>query len=190
MSRRSTGSRARKRRLLRFGTGTAWSPHQLALAAAASVGALVYLVALDRASGGFEPIFWLLVPIPAFLLRLNDSGAPLAFWAFMLFGWFHLTPEGSYSWWSVVAAAGVTLGHAAAALSAAAPPAARFPASTARRWLRGSLMAFSAAVAVGLAAGLLRGNVDGLGAAAQLLALLGLTGGIWLLRSNPPETPV
>lgn len=51
----------------------------------------------------------------ALLLRLNDSGAPLAFYALMLFGWLQLTPEGSFSWWSVMAAAGVTLGHAAAA---------------------------------------------------------------------------
>lgn len=62
--------------------------------------------------------------------------------------------------------------------------------STVRRWLRGSLVAFGSAVAVGLAAGLMRGSVDGLGAVAQLLALLGLTGGILLLRSNPPQTPV
>ena len=74
----------RRHRLIRFGTGAAWSSHQIALAAAGSAGAFVYLVALDQASGGFDPVFWALGFVPAFLLRLNASGAPLAYWALML----------------------------------------------------------------------------------------------------------
>jgi hypothetical protein len=178
---------SRPRRLLRFGTGSAWSDHQLALAALGSGGAFVYLVALHRASGGFDPVFWLLAVAPAFLLRLNGSGAPLAFWALMLFGWFHLTPAGSFSWWALLGAAGVLLGHASAALSAVGPPGVHFPAQTVRRWFRLGLVALGAAAAVGLGAGLLHGRVDALGAVAQVLALAGLAGGVWLLRSNPPE---
>lgn len=181
------GVAQRRGRLLRFGTGAAWSGHQLGLAAVGSAGAIAYLVALDRASGGFDPIFWVLAVTPAFLTKLNGSGVPLAFWTLMLFGWVHLTPAGSYSWWALLGAGGVALGHASAALSAAAPPSASFPAHTLRRWLRLLLVALAAAVGVGLLAGLLRGRVDGLGAVAQLLGLVALSVGVWLLRSSPPE---
>jgi hypothetical protein len=180
-------STSRPRRLLAFGTGAAWSAHQLALAAVASGGAVVYLVALDQASGGFDPVFWLLPVVPALLLRFNGSGAPLAFWALMLFGWFHLTPAGSFSWWAVLGAVGVTLGHASAALSAAGPPGMQIPTPILRRWLRLGLVAVGAAAGVGLGAGLLHGRVGAVGAVAQVVALLGLAGGLWLLRSNPPE---
>lgn len=178
-----------RRRWVRFGTGESWSAHQLALAATTSVGAVIYLVSLDRAAGGFDPVFWALGLVPIVLLRLNGSGAPLAYWALMLFGWFHLTSAGSFSWWAVPAAAGVLLGHAGAALSATAPPVADFPARIVRRWLLHGLWAFVAAVVVGLVAGLLRGQVDGLAGVAQALALAALAVAIGLLRSRQPDPP-
>ncbi len=178
-----------RHRLIRFGTGAAWSSHQIALAAAGSAGAFVYLVALDQASGGFDPVFWALGFVPAFLLRLNASGAPLAYWALMLFGWFHLTPSGSFSWWAVPAAAGVLLGHVAAALSASAPPGVSLPGRVVHQWSLRALWALLAAVGTGLVAGLFRGQVDGLGAVAQALGLGGLALGIALLRSTRPAPP-
>ncbi len=178
-----------RQRLVRFGTGSAWSVHQLALTVMISAGAFLYLVSLDQASGGFDPVFWVLGLVPAFFLHLNASGAPLAYWALMLFGWFHLTPAGSFSWWSVPAALGLLLGHAGATLSASAPPGATFPPRVLRRWGLNAAWAMAAAVVLALAAGLLRGRVDGLAAAAQALGLVGLVLGIAFLRSTEPEPP-
>lgn len=183
----TAGVAGRRRRLVRFGSGQAWSPDQVALGVLSSAGALIFLLALRAASGGFDPIFWLLVPLPGMLVWRNDSGVPLAYWGLMLFGWFQLTPSGSFTPWSVVAATGLLLGHASAALSASAPPTAAFPGLVVRRWTRRALVGLAAAVAVGLAAGLLSGEVDGLGPLAQAAGLAGLALGVWLLRSEAPE---
>jgi hypothetical protein len=180
-------SDVRPQRLVRFGSGLAWSLHQLLLAAVSSAGAFAFLLALGRAAGGFDPLFWLLVPVPALLLAVNASGWPFAYWAFMVFEWFYVTPSGSFSGWSLLAAAGLLLGHASAALSASAPPPAPLPARMLRRWARQATVAMGAAGAVALGAGLLTGRVDRLGIAAQLFGLLGLALGVWLLRSQPPE---
>ena len=183
MSPRAATSEAR-RRMLRFRSGNTWSPHQLALAAVSSLGAVLYLAALHAAAGGFDSIYWLLALGPALLVGVNSSGAPAAYWALMLFGWFYLTPSGSFSLWSVPAAVGALLGHVTSALSAAAPPEAAFPGSVIRRWLWRTLLAAGAAVTVGGAAALLRGRVDGWGAGAQVVALLGLAAGITMLRND------
>lgn len=182
-------SDVRVQRLVRFGSGRAWSVHQLLLAAVSSAGALAFLLALDRAAGGFDPLFWLLVPVPALLLAVNASGWPFAYWAFMVFGWFYLTPSGSLSGWSLLGAAGLLLGHASAALSASAPPTASLPARMLRRWAMYGAVAMGAAGAVALGAGLLTGRVGALGIAAQLVGLLGLALGVWFLRTQPPEEP-
>jgi hypothetical protein len=182
-------SGVRGRRLVRFGSGRAWSVHQLLLAATSSAGALAYLLALDRAAGGFDPLFWLLLPVPALLLAVNASGWPSAYWAFMVFGWFYLTPSGSLSGWSLLAAAGLLLGHGCAALSASAPPVASLPRRVLRRWARQGAVAMGAAAVVALGASLLRGRVEAIGVVAQLVGLLGLALGVWLLRSHPPEEP-
>jgi hypothetical protein len=181
---------ARPRRwLLSFSSGQTWSADQLALGALSSLGALVHLVALHRASGGFDPVFWLLVPLPLLLIRMNDSAVPLAYWGLMVFGWFHLTPAGSFSPWSVLGAAGLVLGHTCTTISAGAPPSAVLPSGTARHWLGRSIPAWGAAVVVAAGAGLLTGRVDDLGPLAQLVGLTGVVVGVWFLRSNPPENP-
>lgn len=178
-----------RRRMLRFGSGNTWSPHQLALAGGSSLGALLYLAALYAASDGFDSVYWLLAPMPALLLGVNNSAAPVVYWALMLFGWFYLTPSGSFSWWSVPAAMGVLLGHVAAALSATAPPQASFPGAVIRRWFWRTLLAAAAAVTVSAAASLLRGHVDAWGAAAQIVALLGLAGALVILRDADTDDP-
>jgi hypothetical protein len=58
-----------------------------------------------------------------------------------------------------------------------------------RRWAMQGAVALGAAGAVALGAGLLTGRVGGLGIAAQLVGLLGLALGVWLLRTQPPEEP-
>jgi hypothetical protein len=176
------------RRSVRFGTGRAWSAHQLLTAGITMMGSLAFTVALERASGGFDPLFWAAVPLSVFLLPVSGSGWPLAYWGVMVLTWFYLTPEGSFSAWSVLAAAGLLLGHAAAAHSASAPAGTSFPARTVRRWVRQALVALGAAGAVGLAATLLAGRVDEAGAVAQALGLFGLALGVWLLRSNEPDS--
>jgi len=98
-----------------FGAGPEWSFAQLGATAVATAGVLVFLGALHRAVGGFDGVWWLLALVPVVSMPWAGSIAPLALWGVLLVGWFVLTPAGAYSWWSLVAAAGVVVGHAAPA---------------------------------------------------------------------------
>lgn len=175
------------RRTVRFGVGPEWSPHQLALAAVSTLGAALFLLSLHLAAGGFEGIFWLLLVVPATTMSFAGSGGPLAFWSVLLFGWFHLSPAGSFTWWSVPAAAGLLASHAANAMSAAAPPAATFAVGSVTRWARCVGVAFAAAVVVAGGAAALSGRGLGASPAAYGLGLAGVALGVWLLRRNPPR---
>ena len=104
-------------------------------------------------------------------------------------GWFVLTPEGTFSWWALVAAAGVIAGHASPALSAASPPAGSFSRATVAQWARHGLVAFSAAGAVAVTVAALLGRELQLGAAGLVVGLLGLAAGLWWVRTSPPATP-
>lgn len=177
------------RRLLQLSTGALWSRDQLMLGLLSSTGGLLFLFALHQASGGFDSIYWLLAPLPALFVSRNDSGVPLAYWGLMLFGWVYLTSAGSFSPWAIVAAAGLILGHASAALSASAPSTAAFPGRVVRRWAGRLLIALAAAVGVAVAVGALSGEVDGLGPVAQAVGLLGVALGVWFLRSDEPARP-
>jgi hypothetical protein len=176
---------------VRFG-GAEWSTSQLGLAVAHVLGALVYLVCLHRASGGFEGIYWVLALVPLLTLSWSGSALPLVYWGIMLFGWFTLTPEGSFSWWSLPAAAGVAVGHAAAALGASVPPETQLGRRELLRWARATGLAAAAALPVGALAGLLAGRAGGSGGlggsgpAALLVGVLGLAAGVLLLRTEPP----
>jgi hypothetical protein len=182
---RANGSR----RLLQLNTGALWSRDQLLLGLLSSAGGLLFLIALDQAAGGFDRIFWLLAPLPALLVSRNDSGFPLAYWGLMLFGWVYLTPVASFSPWAILAAAGLILGHASAALSASAPSTAGFPGRVVRRWAGRLLIALAAAAGVAVAVGALSGEVDSLGPVAQAVGLLGVALGVWFLRSDAPARP-
>lgn len=166
--------------------GPEWSTSQLGLAVAHVLGALVYLVCLHRASGGFEGIFWALAAVPLLTLSWTGSALPLAYWGLMLFGWFTLTPEGSFSWWSLPAAAGVAVGHAAAALGASVPPATQLARRELLRWARLTGLAAAAALPVGVLAGTLAGHGDVAGPAALVIGVLGLAAAVLLLRTEPP----
>ncbi|WP_076259425.1 hypothetical protein [Intrasporangium flavum] len=170
---------------LRLG-GPEWSASQLGLAAAHALGALAYLVCLDHASGGFDGLFWILAAVPLLTLSWTGSALPLAYWGLMLFGWFTLTPEGSFSWWSLPAAAGVAVGHAAAALGASVPPATQVAPRELLRWTRWTGVAAAAALPVGALAGVLAGHGDVGGPAALVVGVLGLAAAVLLLRTEPP----
>jgi hypothetical protein len=174
------------RRTLSFGSGPEWSLSQLGVTAAAMGGVLVYLVSLWLAAGGFDPVWWALVLLPLLTMMWAGSAAPLVYWGLLLYGWFTLTEPGSFSWWSLPAAAGCAVGHAATALSASSPPAGSFTARTGRRWLRHTAVALLAAVPVALLAGLLAGRSNPLSAAAYVVGLLGVSIAIWLMRTSPP----
>ena len=173
-------------RTISFGRGIPWSLPQLGLAVTGVVAAAVYLQSLWLASGGFDPIWWVLVVVPLAALAYAGSGVPLAFWGLMLVGWFVLTPSGSFSPWSVPGAVALLIGHAAAALSATTPPAGGFSTRTTRAWLRAVLLAALAAPAVALLTGALRGGGLDVGPAAYVIGLGGLAIGVFVLRSEPP----
>ncbi|MFM6851220.1 MAG: hypothetical protein ACKOVB_19190 [Terrabacter sp.] len=178
------------RRTVHFGAGPEWSLSQLGATTAAMGAVLVYLASLSLAAGGFDPVWWSLVLLPLLTMLWAGSAAPLLYWGLLLFGWFTLTPAGSFSWWSLPAAAGCVVGHATTALSASSPPAGSFTARTARRWLRHTVVAFLAAAPVALLAALLTGLLTGrllpLSAAAYVVGLLGVSVAVWLMRTDPP----
>jgi len=155
----------------------------------ATAGVLVYLGALHRAVGGFDGVWWLLVLVPIVAMPWAGSAAPLALWGVLLVGWFVLTPAGTFSWWALVAAAGVIVGHAAPALSAASPPAGSFSRVTVQEWMRHVLVAFSAAGAVAVTVAALSSRDLQLGAVGLVVGLLGLAAGLWWVRTSPPATP-
>jgi len=179
----------RRRRTLRFGAGPEWSFAQLGATAAATAGVLVHLGALHRAVGGFDGVWWLLALVPIVSMPWAGSAAPLALWGVLLVGWFVLTPAGTFSWWSLVAAAGVIVGHAAPALSAASPPSGSFSRVTVRQWSRHVLVALSAAGAVAVTVAALSGRDLQLGAVGLVVGLLGLAAALWWVRTSPPATP-
>lgn len=174
------------RRTLHFGTGSEWSLSQLGATAAAMGGVAIYLASLSFASGGFDAVWWALVLLPLLTMGWAGSAAPLTYWALLLVGWFTLTPAGSFSWWSLPAAAGCIVAHAATALSASSPPAGSLSVRTARRWARHTAVAFAAAVPVAVLAGLLAGRPPGLVPAAYVIGLGGVAVGLWVVRTSPP----
>lgn len=178
--------RIRLRRTLRFGTGPEWSLSQLGTTGAAMGGVAVYLASLSLAVGGFDALWWALVLLPLVTMAWAGSAGPLVYWTLLLYGWFTLTPAGSFSWWSLPAAAGCVVGHAATALSASSPPAGSFTARTARRWVRHTSLAFAAAVPVAVLAGLLVGRSPGLVPVAYVIGLGGVAAGLWFVRTSPP----
>jgi hypothetical protein len=184
---RPAPSRDKPHRTLRFGVGPEWSSAQLALGATSSTGAALYLVALHQAAGGFDPVFWALAAVPMLTLSLAGSGASLAYWALMLYGWFVLTDEASFSWWALPAAVGLLVSHTATALSASVPPAGMVATGSLHRWGRGVAVAVGAAAVVAVAAAALVGRPLDAGSAAYVIGLLGLSAGIWLVRNNPPS---
>jgi hypothetical protein len=179
----------RRRRTLRFGAGPEWSFAQLGATAVATAGVLVYLGALHRAVGGFDGVWWLLALVPVVTMPWSGSAASLGLWGVLLIGWFVLTPEGTYSWWALTAAAGVVAGHAATALSAASPSAGSFSRATVQRWIRHALVALCAAGAVMVAVAALSSRELGVGAVGLVIGLTGLAVGLWWVRTAPPTTP-
>ncbi len=178
--------RVRLRRTVRFGAGPEWSLSQLGATGAAMGGVAVYLASLSFAVGGFDALWWALVLLPLVTMAWAGSAAPVVYWTLLLYGWFTLTSAGSFSWWSLPAAAGCVVGHAAAALSASSPPAGSFTAATTRRWVRHTALAFAAAVPVAILAGLLAGRSPGLVPAAYVIGLGGVAAGLWFVRTSPP----
>lgn len=181
-----TGVEAPVRRTLHFGTGPEWSLSQLGATAAAMGGVLVFLASLHLAAGGFAGAWWALVLLPLVTLAWAGSAAPLVYWGLLLYGWFAITPAGSFSWWSLPAAGGCIVGHAATAAAASSPPAGSFTRRTVRRWVHHTAVALAAAVPVAVLAGLLSTRSLGPVAAAYVLGLGGVAAGVWLARTSPP----
>lgn len=172
-------------RTVSFGRGRQWSMPQLGLALLGCISAAVFLLSLSQASHGFDASAWALVLVPLATAAHAGSAAPLSFWGLMLASWFLLTPSGSFSPWSVPAGLALLVGHAAAALSATAPPAGGFSSRVLRRWLRPVACAALAAPLVGILANALSGAGLGASPAAYVIGLGGLAIGVLLLRTEP-----
>jgi hypothetical protein len=155
----------------------------------ATAGVLVYLGALHRAVGGFDGVWWLLVLVPIATMPWSGSVVSLGLWGMLLIGWFLLTPEGTFSWWALIAAAGIIAGHAATALSAASPPAGSFSRATVHQWIGHALVALCAAGAVMVAVAGLSSRQLEVGAVGLVVGLVGLAVGLWWVRTAPPSTP-
>ncbi|TQM58565.1 hypothetical protein [Humibacillus xanthopallidus] len=179
---------SRRRRTLRFGAGPEWSFAQLGVTGVATAGVVVYLGALHLAVGGFDGVWWLLALVPVALMPWSGSAAPLALWAVLLIGWFVLTPEGTYSWWALPAAAGAVAAHAAHALSASSPPAGSFTRATVQRWIRHCLVALCAAGAVVVAVAALSSRDLTIGALGLVVGLAGVAAGLAWVRTSPPSS--
>lgn len=177
----------RTRRTLRFGVGPQWSPHQLALAALSTVGAAIYLAALHVVAPGLSALLWLLLLVPATTMSFAGSGLPLAFWGLLLFVWFVQVPTGSFTWWSLPAAAGLLLAHVSTALSATAPPSGSFTAAHFRRRARPAGVALLVTAVVAAVASWLAGHGIPASPAAYVIGLAGIVVGLWLVRTNPPR---
>ena len=171
---------------LHFGSGPEWSGTQLALAAVHVVAVVAFLFAMDHATGGFDSVIWMVALVPLLTMSWSGSAAPLMLWGLLITTWFYLSPSGGFSWWSLLGAAGVAVGHASMALSSTLPPGGQFPRETIGRWARHTAIALAAAVPVAGLVGLVHGHDLGIGPVALVVGLLGLAVGVWLTRSNPP----
>ena len=171
---------------LHFGSGPEWSTRQLALTGAHVVAVALFLTAMDRGTGGFDAIIWALVLVPLLTMSWSGSAAPLALWGLLVTTWFLLSPTGAFSWWSLLGAVAVAIGHAASALSSTLPPAGQFSRATLARWARHTGIAAAAALPVALLVGLVHGRDLGVGPVALVIGLLGLAVGLLLVRTNPP----
>lgn len=176
-------------RTIRFGTGPDWSMHQLGLAAAHTIGVAVFLAALHQASGGFALPYWLVLLLPPTTMVLAGSSLTLGLMLTLLYGWFLLTPAGSFTWWSVPAAAGLLLSHISVSWSASAPPATRWSGAPLRRRAHLALIAFGAAPVVAVGAAALAGRRLGPNPTVYAIALAGVALGVLLTRANPPSPP-
>jgi len=174
---------------LHFGNGPEWSSSQLGLTGAHVLAVLVFLFAMQGATGGFDSVWWMLALVPVVTMSWAGSAAPLMLWGLLIAAWFFLSPTGAFSWWSLLGATGVILAHAATALSSTVPPAAHLARHTLVRWARHTTTAGAAAFPVALLVGAVHGRELGLGPVAFVIGLAGLAVGVWLARSNPPVRP-
>ncbi len=169
-----------------FGGGPEWSLSQLALTGAQVGSVMVFLMAMDLGTGGFDGIIWALAIVPLLTMSWAGSAAPLVLWGLLVTMWFYLSPTGAFSWWSLLGAAAVAVGHAATALAATTPPEGQIAHEALLRWARHTGIAYAAAIPVALLVGAVRDRDLAIGPVALVIGLLGLALGLWFVRSNPP----
>ncbi|GAB3072623.1 hypothetical protein GCM10027053_42250 [Intrasporangium mesophilum] len=184
----ATPTRPRRVWTFHFGAGPEWSLRQLALTGAQILAVVLFLVAMGQATGGFDGIIWALATVPLLTMSWAGSAVPLVLWGLLVTIWFYLSPTGAFSWWSLLGATGVALGHAASALSATTPPEGQIAREALLRWARHTGIAYAAAIPVALLVGAVRDRDLAIGPVAFVIGLLGLALGLWLVRSNPPAT--
>lgn len=180
------GSGAPMRRpRLSFGGPRAWSASQLVLALLGSAGVATLLASLAQAAA-LSPFWWLLALVPLVGLAYSGTVLPLALGVAIVYVWTVHVPVASHTWWSVPAAAGLLVWHAATSLAAALPSSATIPRALAGRWaVRSGTVALAPVLAAaGVASAPVLGETPAV--LAALVALLGVVALIWFTRSEPP----
>lgn len=184
-----TGVPGRVWRTIRLGSGPEWSIEQFALAALSSAGVVIFVTCLHQAATGPIGFWWVEALLPLVLIGYAGSALPLALWAVLIWSWFVNVPTDSFTLWSVPAAAGIALAHAATALLATCPPGATFPRATIAAWSRAVLVAIGTAGVVAGLATAARSASLGAGSAAYVVGLLGVGLGLLWLRGAPVDPP-
>jgi hypothetical protein len=166
------------------------SGQQRLLRLAVVAGALVVLVAIPSAGGGFHPLlslFAVVVAVLAAMMPESHAGTVLLVTLGLL--WVVLVPQ-HLGAWLLVAAGGMGLAHVCATLAAYGPAGHRLDALLLRTWARRAWLAVVATLAVWLLTGLLDFldlPPSRLALGAALLVLLGWVAYLSVRFASPQE---
>ncbi|MFC7403669.1 hypothetical protein [Georgenia alba] len=146
---------------------------QLIVRAAVVVATVVFALALALAGGvTWDPWLMVVAPLLGLLAAAHPhSGLPTLLVVYLV-GLWALTVTEPWTPWSLLGAACLLVVHAASALAAGVPVAARLPASLARRYAPRLAVVLAATALVWGAVGIVRGGQLAGGTAGMLIGLL------------------
>ncbi len=149
------------------------------------VSPLVVAAATMAASGAVQPIALVVFALAGLACATStDSHVGLVTMLLLALNWVQTVRDDTTPW-VLVAAAGVVALHTSLAALTVIPPAARWPARSARRWGRRAALAWSAAVPVWLLTQVWSDRSPGGNAVVLVIGLAALVAaGGWMLRRS------
>lgn len=168
--------------------GRTWSRDHVVLCLITVAAGFGFLACLMMAFGPLATLWWFSPLVFLLLWRFAGSALSLLFWALMFAFWYLRAPDGGLSWWSLPAAACAIVSHAATSLAASIPPEGDLGKGVAARWTAHLAVAIGLASVVAVAAWILRGGTGAISSVAVVVALVLLGTGVFLLRTNQPDT--